>query len=53
MITANENEAGDDHGDNEGGNCDSSSLTQGTLVKEAEAKATADGLVYEKVELIG
>ena len=56
---------GDDHGDDDQGDdddqgeddqgqsCDPSKLVPGAVVKEAELKATAAGLVFEKIELIG
>lgn len=47
-----ENEAGDDHGDGEDSHCGAEALTAGTLVKEAEARATAGGLVFEEIELL-
>ena len=33
--------------------CDASKLTAGAVVGEAELKATAGGLVFEKIELVG
>jgi hypothetical protein len=46
-----DDDQGDD--DNEGQSCDASKLVAGAVVKEAELKATAAGLVFEKIELIG
>jgi hypothetical protein len=46
----------DDHGDDdEDGHagCDATKLTPGAVVGEAELKATAGGLVFEKIELVG
>jgi hypothetical protein len=49
----------DDHGDDdegdddEGQSCDATKLVAGAVVKEAELKATATGLVFEQIELIG
>jgi hypothetical protein len=51
-------EGDDDHGDddeNENENqagCDASALTPGAVVKEAELKATAAGLVFREIELV-
>ena len=49
-------EGDDDHGDDENHGqpgCDASKLTAGAVVGEAELKATAGGLVFEKIELVG
>jgi hypothetical protein len=46
----------DDHGDDdEDGHagCDATKLTPGAVVGEAELKATAGGLVFEEIELVG
>ena len=46
---------GDDDGDNDDNdmeNCDSSSLTPGTIVHEAELKLSGAGAVWDKVELL-
>ena len=42
----------DDQGENEG-NCTKDSLTEGTIVKEAELHITAAGAVFDKIELGG
>jgi hypothetical protein len=42
----------DDNDDNEMQNCDSSSLTPGTIVHEAELKLSGAGAVWDKVELL-
>ena len=42
----------DDQGENEG-NCTKDSLTEGTIVKEAELHITSAGAVFEKIELGG
>lgn len=47
-----ENEAGDDRGDGEDSHCGAEALTAGTLVKEAEARVTAGGLVFKEIELL-
>lgn len=47
-----EHEPGDDHGDREDERCGVGALTAGTLVKEAEARVTAGGLVFEEIELL-
>jgi hypothetical protein len=55
------NEGGDDHGDSQGddqgeddneANCDTSALTPGAVVHEAELKATAGGLVFREIKLV-
>ncbi len=58
-------DGGDDHGDNRGhddqgdddngqqAGCDATKLIAGAVVSEAELKATASGLVFEKIELVG
>jgi hypothetical protein len=47
------NDQGDDNGDNNNmQTCDSSSLTPGTIVHEAELKLTGAGAVWDKVELL-
>jgi hypothetical protein len=49
-------EGDDDDGDDENHGqpgCDASKLTPGAVVGEAELKATAGGLVFEKIELVG
>jgi hypothetical protein len=56
-----DDEGGDDHGDDEGDDerddeneagCDASALVPGAVVKEAELKATAGGLMFREIELI-
>jgi hypothetical protein len=42
----------DDDDDDQPG-CDATKLTAGAVVGEAELKATATGLVFEKIELVG
>ena len=45
---------GDDNGeDHNQPGCDATKLTPGAVVQEAELKATAAGLVFEKIELAG
>ena len=58
--TADDGPGDDDHGDDDEGDdddqgqsCDASKLVAGAVVKEAELKATAAGLVFEQIELIG
>jgi hypothetical protein len=41
-----------DNDDNDMKNCDSSSLTPGTIVHEAELKLSGAGAVWDKVELL-
>jgi hypothetical protein len=51
-----DDEGDDDNGDDENHGqpgCDASKLTPGAVVGEAELKATAGGLVFEKIELVG
>jgi hypothetical protein len=44
----------DDHGEDHGQpGCDATKLTPGAVVGEAELKATAAGLVFEEIELVG
>jgi hypothetical protein len=45
----------EDDGDEDGGQagCDATKLTAGAVVGEAELKATAAGLVFKKIELVG
>jgi hypothetical protein len=43
---------GGDNDDNDMENCDSSSLTPGTFVHEAELKLSGAGAVWDKVELL-
>jgi hypothetical protein len=47
-----DDEGDDDENDGEPG-CDASKLTPGAVVGEAELRATAAGLVFEKIELVG
>ena len=48
-----DDDQGDDENDDEGeANCDASALTPGAIVKEAELKATAGGLVFREIELV-
>ena len=47
-----DDEGDDDENDGQPG-CDASKLTAGAVVGEAELKATAAGLVFEKIELVG
>lgn len=47
-----DDEGDDDENDGQPG-CDASKLTAGAVVGEAELKATASGLVFEKIELVG
>jgi hypothetical protein len=42
----------EDHNDGQPG-CDATKLTPGAVVSEAELKATASGLLFEKIELVG
>ena len=46
------NDNNDQGDDNEMQNCDSSSLTTGTIVHEAELKLSGAGAVWDKVELL-
>jgi hypothetical protein len=47
-------EGDDDNGEDQGqAGCDATKLTPGAVVGEAELKATAGGLVFEKIELVG
>lgn len=46
------NDNNDQGDDNEMQNCDSSSLTPGTIVHEAELKLSGAGAVWDKVELL-
>jgi hypothetical protein len=49
-------EGDDDNGDDENHGqpgCDATKLTPGAVVGEAELKATAGGLVFEEIELVG
>jgi hypothetical protein len=49
-----EDDQGDDDGNDHGrAGCDATVLTPGAVVQEAELKATAAGLVFEKIELVG
>ena len=43
----------DDDENGQQAGCDATKLTQGATVGEAELKATAAGLVFEKIELVG
>ena len=47
-----DNDDNDDNDDNEMQNCDSGSLTPGTIVHEAELKLSGAGAVWDKVELL-
>jgi hypothetical protein len=47
-----DDEGDDDENDGQPG-CDASKLTPGAVVGEAELKATAAGLVFEEIELVG
>jgi hypothetical protein len=47
-----DDEGDDDENDGQPG-CDASKLTAGAVVGEAELKATAAGLVFEEIELVG
>jgi hypothetical protein len=44
---------GDDNEDQAQAGCDATKLIAGAVVSEAELKATAAGLVFEKIELVG
>ena len=44
---------GDDNEDHAQAGCDATKLTPGAVVGEAELKATAAGLVFRKIELVG
>jgi hypothetical protein len=47
-------DGGDDEDENDGRpGCDATRLTAGAVVSEAELKAGARGLVFEKIELVG
>jgi hypothetical protein len=46
------NDDNDDNDDNNMANCDTSSLTPGTIVHEAELKLSGAGAVWDKVELL-
>jgi hypothetical protein len=48
-----DNEGDDDENDQGQAGCDATKLTQGAVVGEAELKATAAGLKFTKIELIG
>jgi hypothetical protein len=49
-----DDEGDDDENDDENeANCDASALVPGAVVKEAELKATAAGLIFREIELIG
>ena len=49
-----DDDQGDDNGNDQGqAGCDATKLTPGAVVQEAELKATAAGLVFEKIELVG
>jgi hypothetical protein len=51
---AGDDDQGDDDGHDHGqAGCDATKLTPGAVVQEAELKATAAGLVFEKIELVG
>jgi hypothetical protein len=47
-----DDDQGDDDNDEDEAGCDAAALTQGAIVKEAELKATATGLVFREIELI-
>jgi hypothetical protein len=48
-----DDDQGDDDGHDQGqAGCDATKLTSGAVVQEAELKATAAGLVFEKIELV-
>jgi hypothetical protein len=47
------NEGDDDNEDHGQPGCDATKLTPGAVVGEAELKATAGGLVFRKIELVG
>jgi hypothetical protein len=51
----NHNDEGDDDEDEDGGQagCDATKLTPGAVVGEAELKATAAGLFFREIELVG
>jgi hypothetical protein len=46
---ADDNDDNDDEAENE--DCDASALVAGAVIREAEARVTADGLVFEEIEL--
>lgn len=46
------NDQGDDH-ERDDESCPADALKEGAVVQEAELKLTADGLVFEKIELVG
>jgi hypothetical protein len=48
-----DNDHGDDENDDAQADCDASALTPGAVVREAELKATAGGLVFREIELAG
>jgi hypothetical protein len=48
-----DDDQGDDDDDEGQAGCDATKLTHGAVVQEAELKATAAGLVFEKIELVG
>jgi hypothetical protein len=48
----NNNGDNDDNDDNDMQNCDTGSLTPGTIVHEAELKLSGAGAVWDKVELL-
>jgi hypothetical protein len=48
-----DDEGDDDNEDEDEANCDTSALVPGAVVKEAELKATAAGLIFREIELIG
>jgi hypothetical protein len=49
-----DDDRGDDDGEDHGqAGCDATKLTPGAIVGEAELKATAGGLVFEEIELVG
>jgi hypothetical protein len=49
----NQDDGENDDDENGQAGCDATKLTQGATVGEAELKATAAGLVFEKIELVG
>jgi hypothetical protein len=52
--SGNGDDQGDDDNENENAaNCNASALVAGAVVKEAELQATAAGLVFREIELIG
>jgi hypothetical protein len=48
-----DDEGDDDNEDENDANCDTSALVPGAVVKEAELKATAAGLIFREIELMG